>query len=122
MLRLTSIIVPSLFSHHMQSGNANNAAAVAVEAAYHSISEDIFRYAVTISHLKRDISEDRHKFAHPVISQEFLDLFLDNLGAREPHLTPLEVRLFDHLRATSTTIQRSRPKISANELSEKVKN
>jgi hypothetical protein len=103
----------------MQSDNTNNAAAIiAAKAACHSMSRDIFQYVAMIAHFKKSVSEDRNKFAHPVISQEFLELFLDDLGARESHLTPLQVRLFDHLRATSTTIQgpnrKNQLKISAS--------
>ncbi|KIM77296.1 hypothetical protein PILCRDRAFT_12117 [Piloderma croceum F 1598] len=114
---------------HMQSSSTNNAAAIAAKAAYHSMSKDILRYVLMIAHFKSGVSEDRNKFAHPVISQEFMELFLDDLGAREPHLSPLQVRLFDHLRTTSTTIQgphgQNQPKTSVScsddSLSEKVK-
>jgi hypothetical protein len=114
---LASVIVYGL-ERHMQSGNANNAAAIAAKAAYHSMSGDILRYAPIIAHFKKCVSKDRNRFAHPVISQDFLKLFLDDLGAREPHLSPLQVRLFDHLRTTSTTIQgpnhQNQPKISTS--------
>jgi hypothetical protein len=115
---LTSVLVSRLFECHMQSDNTNNAAAIAAKAACHSMSRDIFQYVAMIAHFKKSVSEDRNKFAHPVISQEFLELFLDDLGARESHLTPLQVRLFDHLRTTSTTIQgpnrKNQLKISAS--------
>lgn len=98
---LTSAVVPTLF--YMQSGTANDAATIAAKGAYRSMSKDICQLVTTILNFKRVVSDARTKFAHPTISQEFLDEFLDNLGAKQSYLSPLELRLFDHLRTTSIT-------------------
>jgi len=89
----------------MQSGTANDAATIAAKGAYRSMSKDVCQLVTAILNFKRvvRVSDARTKFAHPTISQEFLDEFLDNLGAKQSYLSPLELRLFDHLRTTSIT-------------------
>jgi hypothetical protein len=101
---ITCAIVAGLYQCLRQSSNTSDTATIAARA---TMSRDIFRYADMIAHFKKSVGEDRNKFAHPPISQDFLELFLNDLGASESRLTHHEVQLFYHLR--TTTIQR--PKI-----------
>jgi len=52
---------------------------------------------------KRDVITERTNLAHPTISQECLEEFLNHLGANSQNLEPLEVALFNHLKSTSNT-------------------
>jgi hypothetical protein len=98
---LTSIIVSTLF--YTQSSSANNAATTAAKVAYQSLSTDIRRNASIVIRFKQNVSEERTKCAHPHISQQYLDQFLEDLGAGSLDLSDLERRLFHYLRTTSTT-------------------
>jgi hypothetical protein len=98
---LTSPIVPTLF--YKQSSGANDAVATAARSAYQSLNQSIRRLAPTIIRFKQVVSEKRRKVAHPTISQEYLDRFLDDLGANLLPLSNLELRLFHYLRTTSNT-------------------
>jgi len=98
---LTSPIVSTLF--YKQSSGANDAVAAAARSAYQSLNQSIRRLALTIIHFKQFVSEERGKLAHPTISRQYLDRFLDDLGANLLPLSDLELRLFHHLRTTSNT-------------------
>ena len=63
---------------------------------------DITEHAPIVIHLKQAVSIERTKFAHPIVSEEYLDRFL-NIGARSQNLTDLELRLFHYLRTMSIT-------------------
>jgi len=102
VLILTSIIVSTLF--YRQSSNANDAATTAAKVAYQSLSAGIRQNASIIIRFKQNVSEERMKFAHPYVSQQYLDQFLDDLGARSLDLSDLEHRLFHYLRTMSTTL------------------
>jgi len=56
---------------------------------------DITEHAPIVIHLKQAVSIERTKFAHPIVSEEYLDRFL-NIGARSQNLTDLELRLFHY--------------------------
>src|ERR1700692_731577 len=98
---LTSPIVPTLF--YKQSAGGNDAVATAARATYQSLSQSIRRLAPTIIRFKQAVSDERRKLAHPTISQEYLDGFLDDLGANSLPLSDLELRLFHYLRTMSNT-------------------
>lgn len=101
ILRLTFAVVPALF--YTQSGDPNDTATITAKGTYQSMSKDICRLITAILFCKQAVSDDRTKFAHPTISREFLEEFLESLGANNPHLSHLELRLFDHLRTTLIT-------------------
>ena len=97
ILILISPIVPTLF--YKQSSGYNPVAT----AAYQSLSQVIHCLIPITIHLKQYVSEERAKLAHPTISQEYLDQFLDNLGANALPLSDLELQLFHYLRMVSNT-------------------
>lgn len=106
---LNFVVVPGLF--YLQSSKGRGVAEVAARTAYCSMHRDISRYALIIIQFKKTFGEDRAKIAHSTVSQTHLDEFINGLGGSEPNLSPLEVRLFDHLRTTSiskSNIQRAR--------------
>ena len=105
---LDFVVVPGLF--YLQSSKEHGVAEVAARMAYRSMHRDISRYAPIIIQFKKNAGENRAKIAHPTVSQTYLDEFINGLGGSEPNLSPLEVRLFDHLRTTSistSNIQRA---------------
>jgi len=69
--------------------------------AYRSIDVAISQYTPTILIAKKIVAVDRAKIAHPSLSQEHLDDFIENLGGSNPGLLPLQIRLFTFLRTTS---------------------
>jgi hypothetical protein len=87
----------------MQSSNANNAATTAAKEAYQSLNACVRRNTSIILRFKQTASKERTNIVHPTISQQYLDQFLDDLGAGSLDLSDLERRLFYYLRTTSTT-------------------
>ena len=106
---LNSVVVPGLFYLQSSKEHGTSVAEVA-RMAYRSLPKDISRYAPILI-LFKDVGENGAKIAHPTIFQTCLDEFINSLGGSEPNLSPLEVRLFGHLRTTSfstSNIQRAR--------------
>jgi len=50
---------------------------------------------------RSSVSTDRKRLAHPEISQERLEFFLQSLGSGAQDQDPLDVALFEHLKTTS---------------------
>ena len=79
-----------------------SAAEVAARAAYHTIDRSILHYAKLILSFKERVAEERAKTAHPSVSQNDLDEYLNKLGANLVGvLSPIEERLFGFLRKNS---------------------
>lgn len=87
----------------MQSSNANNPVTTAAKEAYQSLNACVHRNASIIIRIKQITSEKRTNVAHPTISQQYLDKFLNDIGPGSLDLSHLEHRLFYYLRTTSTT-------------------
>ena len=98
---LTSIIVSTLF--YRQSSGANDAVTTAARVAYQLLSTGIHQSASIVICFKQSVSKERTKCAHPYVSQQYLDRFLDDLGARSLDLSDLECWLFHYLWTMSTT-------------------
>ena len=94
------VIVSNLFYSYLSK--EHGVAEVAAKKAYHSIDIAIAHYAIFIHGCKKAASRARANVAHPPVSQTDLDNFLDDqLGGNREDLSPLQVKLFDFLRATS---------------------
>lgn len=78
-------------------------AEVAARTAYRSIDTAISQYGNSILIAKKVAASKRAKIAHPSVSQEVLDEFIDHLGGNNLDLSPLQVQLFAFIRLNSTS-------------------
>jgi hypothetical protein len=64
-------------------------------------ADTVLGYADEIVKSKYSVSTERKRLAHPEISQERLEFFLQTLGSGVPDQDPLEIALFRHLKTVS---------------------
>ncbi len=70
---------------------------------YNKIDEDVRCLGEQIVCSKQYLRDERHLLAHPIISDAQLKAFLKDLGDGEPKLRPMEIAVFNYLKATTNT-------------------
>lgn len=70
---------------------------------YDKIDEDVRCLGEQIIGSKQYLRDERHLLAHPIISDAQLKSFLKDLGDGGPKLKPMEIAVFDYLKATTNT-------------------
>jgi len=95
------ILVAVLHLFYGRNGNFPRAKRNAVYRILRKLPDTILGYADHIVRAKYSVSTERKHLAHPEISQERLEFFLQTLGSGAPDQDPLKIALFRHLKTVS---------------------
>jgi hypothetical protein len=81
----------------------NSVARMAARRIYDKLDANLKSLGEQIILSKKEISERRRLLAHHVIPDALVKKFLEELGDGRPGLHPLEIAVFNHLKATTNT-------------------
>ena len=95
------LLVAVLDLFYGRTGNFPRAKRIVASRIMRTLPDTVLGYAASILKSKYSVSTERKHLAHPEISQERLDFFLQTLGSGAPDQDPLEIALFRHLRTVS---------------------
>jgi hypothetical protein len=101
LISISDILVAVLDLFYGRSGNFPRAKRNAANRILRKIPDAVLDYVDDIVKAKYSVSTERKRLAHPEISQERLDFFLQTLGSGAPDQDPLEIALFRHLKTVS---------------------